>query len=1274
MPTVRKAQIPPPESENDFEDLCLEIAKELWQDPEAYKIGTRGQEQSGVDVCAANAMGKGLVYGIQAKKKKALTNQKLTKTDINGTLEGAEKFEPKLDKIVIAATSSRDANLQPFIVEKKHERSKKGKFPFEVWFWEDVEYILREKCQESYINYLTSILPQSSIETLSKDIIEEALVVAEELVKNNYAEKAEGVLSAFDGVIKRSTDPEIKLLAKRIKILTLLRNERKGEATELINELTEKYPEDIDTLAMLNDRYLENEEFDESEKVVRKIKGINSEHPLAKITDLFLKLHTDQDIEILDEEPPGRNNREKSITFFVYYWHAHKKGNKELRDKYIRKHKDLMPNSSNPICNKIIFSVLDLIKDIENLTLEKIENTMKFISEQEAEIEKKIPLSLSGEINIILEKLCLHVLLKRYKPQHQIPQELRRSLITKLCQSYFDAHNAWKLKKILSLILLDKEELDTIFEYLKSAKKPLSRETAFLLIAQASLNDETLRYAETISNELTLDEQKDFIESIKKQDKKTVLNTLKGLDGQCLYFVISSIPNPTFALSLINEVLQNNADDKTRASLMEMKMFLTLEQGGDEAVKKIIKDINLKKEGFNLSRRISQFSSSLDLWDKEVEALKRSLEFTISDELRVQIEGQLCTALFKMEDFTGVLEHTAYVLKHFDKLSEYNQKVVLGVLIRSFLKLYNANGALEVITKFFPAFSADFEFAYLKADAEISLNDYDGALYTILEGLRIQPNITREMFQASYPFFIEISNANLIKNEDEKVVGDGSYVKISDISTWFYIGDKKPIDATKLEISDDRYTALFGQNIGQEIEWPPDKFKSPVQKRKIESIFTEPAYVSMRASEIMGLLAEEGEPYIHAVNLDPDNFLENITKFLQEIEKPTNAFFEIYKNNPIPFAFLAHNEGGIGVARAKMVTLQEGFIHINSGTEGIYTEQQQLALNVVSGSPAFIDATSLLFLIEADLIEVICESIAKLHYTPSVVNYIREHASQFAKSPNVIGRIGLGKDFEVIPSPYNYQKELRIKNRLLKAVEIFEKYANKETENFLSAKEEELEKKLPPYITDPYAAARIRNFPIISEDYNYSHTIKLLTKEEQAKPISSLALVEALYQNGKIKWDKYLNYIDLQLSNRCRLVPISVMLMFRSIFGDNKSGLLIFQPKNIRKLHLGLSLSVQYGVSPKLVLIIMSEFLDMIIKDDTITPEMFKALLSEFLVQGLKGRDKDFKNRLLLECKRKIQNQGLIIPPPNRDIKFKILESQIKTYFSGYHPLCLEVF
>ena len=119
MPTVRKAQIPPPESENDFEDLCLEIAKELWQDPEAYKIGTRGQEQSGVDVCAANAMGKGLVYGIQAKKKKALTNQKLTKTDINGTLEGAEKFEPKLDKIVIAATSSRDANLQPFIVEKK---------------------------------------------------------------------------------------------------------------------------------------------------------------------------------------------------------------------------------------------------------------------------------------------------------------------------------------------------------------------------------------------------------------------------------------------------------------------------------------------------------------------------------------------------------------------------------------------------------------------------------------------------------------------------------------------------------------------------------------------------------------------------------------------------------------------------------------------------------------------------------------------------------------------------------------------------------------------------------------------------------------------------------------------------------------------------------------------------------------------------------------------------------------------------------------------------
>ena len=211
MPTVRKAQIHLPESKDDFEDLCLDIAKEFWQDPEAYKIGTQGQKQNGVDVCSANAMGKGLVYGIQAKKKKALTNQKLTKTDIDKTLEKAENFEPRLDKIVIAATSSRDANLQPFIVNKKSERKGKGKFPLEVWFWEDVEDILREKCPKSYLTYLTSVLPQSSIETLSKDIIKEALVVAEELVKNNYAEKAEGALTVFDGVIKRSTDQEIKL-------------------------------------------------------------------------------------------------------------------------------------------------------------------------------------------------------------------------------------------------------------------------------------------------------------------------------------------------------------------------------------------------------------------------------------------------------------------------------------------------------------------------------------------------------------------------------------------------------------------------------------------------------------------------------------------------------------------------------------------------------------------------------------------------------------------------------------------------------------------------------------------------------------------------------------------------------------------------------------------------------------------------------------------------------------------------------------------------------
>jgi tetratricopeptide (TPR) repeat protein len=1272
MPTVRKTQIPPPESEDEFEDLCRDVAEELWNDSSTYRVGTRGQRQSGVDILspAAKKDGTVKVIGIQCKKKKALTRQKLTKKDVDGSLQDAEGFSPKLDEFIIATTSSRDATIQGYCGQINHDRTKEKKFSITVWFWEDIEKLLREECNKTYVVYVTSIIPQEGIDSLTTDTVKEALQIAEELARNNYTEQAEGALSTLKSKIQKITDKEVHAIAKRIEILVLLRKEQNKQATSRIRELIAENPNDIDAWVMLNDRYVENEDYEECEKITKKINDINPDHPLSKIANLLLELHTDKDIEIRDVEPPGRNNREKSITFLVYHLYAHQKGNKDLRDKYLRKHAELLPNSPKPICYKIIYSSLDLIKDIENLTLEKIESTFRFISEQEREINIKHPISLSDEINIILEKLRLHVLkLQRFAPRHQIPPDLRESAITKLSQSYFNSLTARRLARLLGLILLEKVELDIIVEYLKTAETPLNREVAYLLISQAFLNDETLRYAIDICNQLALDEQMDYIEGIKKEDLKAVLDKLDGLSGQALFSAVSSIPQGSFTLSVMNEVLPKITDEETRASLTGMKMFLTIQQAGDDAAHKIRNEINIKEEGFYLSERISHFAASLGLWDIEAEALNRALEFTIPDEDRVQITAQLITALFRMVDFTGVLEHKDYVLKNFDKLSEHNQKVVLQVIIVSLLKLNDSERALELITKFFTTVREHFQFSYLKAEAEIAQKNYACALSTILEGLRIQPNVTREMLRACYVFLVEISNAESIKNENENVVGDGSYVKISDITTWFYIGDKKPIDATKLEISDDRYAAIFAQNLNQEIEWPPDKFQRRRKKRTIESIRAEPVYVYVRASELIKQLAEEGTAGIQAFNIEQGGGLENIKQFWQEKERSKDAFFETYKNNPIPFAFLVYHEGSIGDAIIKILTEQQGFIHINNGSREVCAEQLKRALGVLGGSPAIIDATSLLSLIEAELIEPICENITQIHYTPSVVNYIREYASRFAQSQYQVGRIAFSKNFEPMHLPYDHQKELRTKNYLLRALELFEKHAKKETDKIISSKELTLEKKLPTYITDPYAAARSRGYSIISEDYYYSDGIKVLTKQDQAQPISSLALVEALYQERKIKWDQYLNYVDHQLSNRCRLVPISARLMLHAVFGDSKSGLVIFQPTNIRKLHLSLSLSEQYGVSAKIAIMIMSEFLEMIIKDDTIEWEMFRNLLSEFLVQGLKGRDKNFGNWLLLMCKQRIESQGLIIPPANREKKFKILESQLQDYFYVYNPL-----
>jgi hypothetical protein len=123
--------LPPVQSPQDFESLCLDLWREIWGDANAQKVGRSGQEQAGVDVCGKHG---GRQVGVQCKQKDALTEKRLSAAVLEEEVEKAKSFTPKLGSFILATTAPRDAKIQA----KARELSLTAGFQVTVWSWDDI--------------------------------------------------------------------------------------------------------------------------------------------------------------------------------------------------------------------------------------------------------------------------------------------------------------------------------------------------------------------------------------------------------------------------------------------------------------------------------------------------------------------------------------------------------------------------------------------------------------------------------------------------------------------------------------------------------------------------------------------------------------------------------------------------------------------------------------------------------------------------------------------------------------------------------------------------------------------------------------------------------------------------------------------------------------------------------------------------------------------------------------------------------------------------------
>jgi tetratricopeptide (TPR) repeat protein/predicted Zn-dependent protease len=126
----------PPQSWDEFEELCFQLFTKQWFDSYVERNGRKGQGQQGVDIYREF---NGHYTGLQCKGKQTYSQTNITQKEISGEAALAKDFKPALKDYIILTTAQRDSKIQEFVRLESIKNSNAGSFTIHILFWEDIE-------------------------------------------------------------------------------------------------------------------------------------------------------------------------------------------------------------------------------------------------------------------------------------------------------------------------------------------------------------------------------------------------------------------------------------------------------------------------------------------------------------------------------------------------------------------------------------------------------------------------------------------------------------------------------------------------------------------------------------------------------------------------------------------------------------------------------------------------------------------------------------------------------------------------------------------------------------------------------------------------------------------------------------------------------------------------------------------------------------------------------------------------------------------------------
>lgn len=158
MPLRKTGKLLPPRDWEEFESLCADLFRRLWNDPGTQKVGRTGQAQQGVDVIGRPNQGPDYA-GVQARNK-VYPPEGLTIRELHEAVEKAKMFFPRLAEFTVATTAPNDAKIQEEARRLTQEHLSEGLFSVTVLSWEELETRIAEH-EDIFSAYYPQFLARS---------------------------------------------------------------------------------------------------------------------------------------------------------------------------------------------------------------------------------------------------------------------------------------------------------------------------------------------------------------------------------------------------------------------------------------------------------------------------------------------------------------------------------------------------------------------------------------------------------------------------------------------------------------------------------------------------------------------------------------------------------------------------------------------------------------------------------------------------------------------------------------------------------------------------------------------------------------------------------------------------------------------------------------------------------------------------------------------------------------------------------------------------------